>query len=722
MAWRGSDAPRTPCFFLFFRHHSWASGGILIEIINHLHLEGYPVSDFIPDGKIKRFEIEKNDRRAGFYIAHRNYLIRTGEEFFHVQYGSWRTGEIKSFTTLKGILTPDDKKNLDKQLSKDRRQIELDKKKEQAITAEEVEEKWNHLAETRSLEFEYLTRKQISECELGVRYDNFNQEIFVPLRDHHGRIWSIQRIDRKGEKRFHPGGRTRGCFHAVGDLAQSKTIYIAEGLATAASIHLATGQGTVCAFSASNLVEVSGTLRRLYPDKSIFICADGDEAGESAAKKTGLPYLIPRLSQKGTDWNDLHCQEGLATVKEQLSSLANLPAPVEVPLLPEVLHTPFPHENEKTFAKLDTTPNIAELLRRLNITVRYNVICKRNDILIPGKTYSVDNYMNGSFATLVSYCKQARVPTDNLNGHLTVIADANQYNPVSTWIESKPWDGVARLQDFCNTITSPDEPFKEVLMKKWLISAVAAAYEPSGVYGGGMLVLRGKQYIGKTQWFKKLCPKELGVLQDGLSLRLDDKDSVFQVISKWIVELGEVESTFRKSDLDQLKAFLTKTHDIIRRPYARMESEFPRRTIFFASVNEQYYLNDPTGNRRFWTIDCEKIDHSHTIDMQQLWAEVRELYFQGEPWILTNEENELLNVHNQQFEAMDPIHERIESAFDWGNRFGESWMGATQVCMAMGMVNPHRQDIRKAAAYLHKKTRYEKHRKRFLIPVKLQEF
>jgi predicted P-loop ATPase len=75
-----------------------------------------------------------------------------------------------------------------------------------------------------------------------------------------------------------------------------------------------------------------------------------------------------------------------------------------------------------------------------------------------------------------------------------------------------------------------------------------------------------------------------------------------------------------------LKAFITQASDTYRLPYARKNTVNPRRTVFFASVNDSKFLSDNTGNRRYWTIDCTDIDYRHQIDMQQFWAEVKTLY------------------------------------------------------------------------------------------------
>jgi putative DNA primase/helicase len=72
---------------------------------------------------------------------------------------------------------------------------------------------------------------------------------------------------------------------------------------------------------------------------------------------------------------------------------------------------------------------------------------------------------------------------------------------------------------------------------------------------------------------------------------------VMSAVSHWVVELGELDSTFKKSDVSVLKAFITRRQDKLRRPYARRDSVFPRRTVFAGTVNDYQFLHDNTGNR-----------------------------------------------------------------------------------------------------------------------------
>lgn len=691
------------------------------EIIEYLLADGYPITGFLPDGKIHRFEIEKGDRKAGYYAGHRNYLRRTGEEYYHIIYGSWRTDDIpRHFSTLRGILTPEDRKVQDAQIKKNTREIESVKKEGHAIAAQECQEKWDKLSIDG--ESEYLKRKKITGIE-GIRFDNFNGDAYVPIKDNKGKLWSLQKLPRQGSfKPFHSGSTVSNGFFVLGSLNDDGRIFVAEGFATAASVYLGTSENCVCAFSAGNLSSVSVQLRQLYPNARIFICADDDSladredtekinkgrvCAEKAASKCYGTTLFPRFKNRGIkdkDWNDLHIAEGVEEVTNQLNIEHEiLPVPIEQISAFDVINEPYPDENEKTFTRKSTIANVAELMKRLHIVSRYNVISKKEEILFPGKVFSIDNQANATLAHLTSWCERVKIPAGNLSGYITAIADAHPYNPVATWIESEPWDGQSRLRNIYGTIRSKNEPLKETLMRKWFISAVAAVYEPNGVSAHGVLVLQGDQYIGKTKWFKNLCPASLGVIADGMILRPDDKDSVFQVVSKWLVELGELDATFRKSDISQLKAFITKDQDVLRRPYARAESHYARRTVFFASVNETKFLNDPTGNRRFWTVECESIDYDHCINMQQFWAEVRELYLAGEKWILDSVEVAELNEHNQGFLSIDPMEEMVKYGFQW-DKSGtfDRWLTATEICKKLGIDHPTPQHTRAIARVLRK--------------------
>lgn len=696
-----------------------------------------------PDaGKITRFTVDGDRPKSmtGWYVLYTDG-IPAGE------FGCWKRGlQLTWCAKSLNEITPAEREAIERR----RRESDAARKKAEAElhaeTAKTADIIWE--ASTDCTEHPYLTRKGVQSFglrsgtwrrDIGEREVIVQDALLVPVRDGK-KLVSLQAIFPSKEnalgrdKDFLPGGKKRGCFYAIGkpaDNDNTPTVYICEGYATGASIHEATGHPVIVAFDAGNLKPVAERIRARYPQGHLVIAADNDRwttqpfenpgvhYGQQAAKEIGASLVVPDfhdLANRPTDFNDLHMAEGIEAVLEQLTprakpapAPANDNAPEQLPTAPVSdmagvdWYSPFPDFNGKG-KPLATIENVAEACRRLGVTVRYNVIKKDIEILIPGQAFSVDNRANASLAWLASACNRFTVPTGPLGDFLCYMADQNLYNPVANWITSKPWDGKSRLQDLYDTIQAEDEPLKEVLLKRWLVSAVAGAFKHDGISAHGVLVLQGDQYLGKTKWFKTLVPAELGVIQDGLMLRPDDRDSIKQVVSYWLVELGELDATFRKSDIAQLKSFLTRDKDVIRRAYAKMESEYARRTVFFASVNPREFLHDQTGNRRYWTIEAKWIDHSHSVDMQQLWAEVYELWKAGEPYYLSEAEMGLLNKSNEEFVVIDPIQDRINSKLSWSADAAYwTWKSATDILLDVGIDKPTQSDATRAAAYIRQK-------------------
>lgn len=350
---------------------------------------------------------------------------------------------------------------------------------------------------------------------------------------------------------------------------------------------------------------------------------------------------------------------------------------------------------------LATAANLKMLMQFQGYHCRYNVITKHIEITIPGdRQYMPENAEQAKLSQIISMMKQVGMPTDHYLEHLLNIADECPRNPVMDWITSKPWDGKDRLHEFCLTIKAKNEDAKNLFLRRWLITAVCLASK-NGVDAPGILVLQGAQGIGKTWWFRKLCPLPEMIRTDA-SVDPRNRDSVSQVISHWIVELGEIGNTFRRADLDALKAFITADKDKLRRPYATTDQVYPRRTALAASVNDRIFLHDPTGNRRFFTIQCIAINSYHDIDMQQLWAQVYVMVKQGETTELSDKERELIDSTNQDHVQIDPIEEMIVQFYDWDNFFTGDWKTATQVCKDISLKIITQKETRSVAAIIRK--------------------
>lgn len=177
----------------------------------------------------------------------------------------------------------------------------------------------------------YLDRKGVQSHGIRVAGDG---TLLVPVRDGDGRLWNVQRIlavkpVEGPEKLFLKGGRKSGLWHVIGDVVRGAPLLIAEGYATAASLHEATGRPALVAFDAGNLIHVALAARISHPDSLLLICGDDDSASDvdsaknsgrlkatAAAKAVrGLAVFPSPLPIGGTDFNDLHSSAGASAVK-----------------------------------------------------------------------------------------------------------------------------------------------------------------------------------------------------------------------------------------------------------------------------------------------------------------------------------------------------------------------------------------------------------------------
>jgi putative DNA primase/helicase len=407
----------------------------------------------------------------------------------------------------------------------------------------------------------------------------------------------------------------------------------------------------------------------------------------TVAKKYKPTIAIPNLKPPEKEEQKTKDLDNQLSIRDQVSCLDNAQ-----PLDRET----FPHQPRSGSSQLPATiPNIEHLLERYGVKVRYNVIKKKLEILLPGHTGTIDNADNVAISYIISLASLNGMPIGQVPAYVEVLADRNVYNPIAEWITNKPWDGKDRLPKIYATITEREdypERLKEILIRKWLLSAVAAVLKPSGFKARGVLTLQGPQGVGKTSWIRSLVPDEqLCELTVKLDHHLDgsNKDSIIGAVTHWLVEIGELDSSFKK-DISRLKGFLTSDCDKIRRPYARTYSDYQRRTVFFASVNKIDFLIDDTGNTRFWTIPVTAINYQHDIDMQQLFAQLAEDFGNGKQWWLTQQEEELLESCNIEHKRVSVIRERLLEIVDMDlkGKDGNPAMSATEVLAKLDYLKP----------------------------------
>ena len=562
-------------------------------------------------------------------------------------------------------------------------QARKDREKRQKKAAETAKKLWDTYGQA-SESNAYLVRKGVESHGLRETKDG---RLVLPVLDADLKIVGLQLIDGDGDKKFLSGTKKKGSFFVIDpdNMRTTHTINYVEGYATGASYFADLGQPVVVCFDAFNLSPVAETISRYFPKARHVFIADFDDSktGEREAikaaklvKSKGSQAEVFMPQSKG-DYND-HAVEG-----ELMPELNSVSVPVD-----------FDWNKTEKGRFLNTKENVRGVLTINQIDVRYNVIKKNMEISVPNVDFIADMKDESALIEIEDRCIQIGVPHQKVRDYLKLLA--REYNPVKEWMESKPWDGITRLKMFLDTITSSNEPLKEMLMTKWLVSCVAAVCEPNGVALEGILVFQGAQGLGKTLWFKRLADYEQGWLLEGATLNPSDKDSVKQAVSHWIVELGEIESTFKKSDIDQLKAFVTKKSDELRLPYDRASTTYQRRTAFYASVNAREFLTDTSGNRRFWVVPVTDINANHGLDMQQVWAEVKESLYPQVDWFLNHDQREMLQDSNEYYRTQSSVEDLILEHVHFHSTNTKP-VQMTKLLRDLGISQPRMPDIKDAA-------------------------
>ena len=378
---------------------------------------------------------------------------------------------------------------------------------------------------------------------------------------------------------------------------------------------------------------------------------------------------------------------------------------------------------------IDSDTNLIRLLEKYNFLVGYDQI--RKEVIVQHHTLNsgIDNIVDTSYSLLYSYAVREGLPGKIAKEHLVAVAKNKfAFNPLTNMVENamKRYDGHDYIADLasCLVVKDEDHNYTYELVKRWLIQCVAAWYHAKHVPNNpdaktkfeSVLCLLGPQGIQKTKFLSKLLDFKGYSLyfKEGVKLKPTDKDSVKQAISRGIVEIGELDATFRQSDVAELKAFFSNNTDELRLPYDRSPSEYARRTSFAASINEYYFLIDKTGNRRYWILDLEKIDFTkvESIDMERVWGQVGHLYMQGYRWWFDPsdpkdqaiwQQIERVQARHYMGETVnDVIAEVLKTINSIKGKIETKPISPTRILQAFGIVSPKKTQIAQLKLALQK--------------------
>lgn len=355
-----------------------------------------------------------------------------------------------------------------------------------------------------------------------------------------------------------------------------------------------------------------------------------------------------------------HKEQNVALVVNQAKDIATVPeTTVEVQDQAAAQDEPQKRKRKQPIS----IQMVQDVLTALDVDVWYDVITK--DISISGVTAAGYAYDESALVTTVHDILNkvaSGVTMQVVRAYLTNIARESRRNPVLELIDSVPWDGQERIPQLFDLFGFlPADDLSRVLLTKWLKQCYALLLNGTSVNpvgAAGILVVMGEQGAGKTLLFKHLAfstkesPTQMNWFAESARLT-SNKDDIINAISYWITELGEPKQTsLTEGNRDFLKGFITKAVDDIRKPFAPGRTIANRTTSLVATVNDDRFLTDQTGNRRYWTI---RMRNKHnpaeifSIDAQQLWAEVKAKYNPDDmfDWRLTTDEQDQLEERNR---------------------------------------------------------------------------
>ena len=277
------------------------------------------------DGELHRFASNgKRSDDAGWYALH-------GDGIAAGAFGDWRSGFSQTWRADIGRTMTDAEQAAHRaRVDAMRREREADDARRKAETAAIAAQVWN-AAKPAGPEHPYLRRKGIKPHGARVAGDG---RLVIPLRAE-GALHSLQFIDDDGNKRFLSGGRVAGCYYSIGTTKGAAALCIAEGFATAASIHEATGHPVAAAMNCGNLEPVALALRAKVPQLPLILCADDDAATDgnpgltratATARTVGGLVAVPDFSadrpEGATDFNDLARHRGAEAVARAVANAA----------------------------------------------------------------------------------------------------------------------------------------------------------------------------------------------------------------------------------------------------------------------------------------------------------------------------------------------------------------------------------------------------------------
>ncbi|MQU07103.1 VapE domain-containing protein [Pseudomonas helleri] len=673
---------------------------MLDDVLGQFADHGLEPAQPLTFGKLTRCKTtqDKGKEKNGWYVIH-EHRTENNEVLIFGSFGDWRSGDSNKIKVKAGRMSQEERDVM-------RARQEEGKRRAAEIAANAARRAANRASglfkrmpeKGRSA---YLDRKQI--VGMGVRYAPRSGAVLVPMSNVRDQIVGLQVIypekqqDTGRDKSYWPYGMSKeGAFHLIGPHPEpGEPVLVCEGYATGASLHMATSLTVAIAFDAGNLSVVAKAMRERFPGRALIVCRDddwktkrangelwnpGEEKGSNAALIVGGQVVGPVFSGerdiKWTDFNDLHCAEGLDAVRRQVLSVVRPPAAGG--WKDQLART----ENGSLIAHMQNVELILGNDERWAGVITFSAfsskIVKLRTPPYGGGTGDWGDIDDIRVMKWLAQQYNLRVKASSVIEAVSVVAHDNSFHPVRNYLNKLEWDRVPRLDTWLNTVMGVTQSgYSAKVGKRWMISAVARVMRP-GCKADSVMILEGGQGEGKStamsilggDWFMD-TPFALG-----------DKDGFQAIRGKWIIELGELDS-FNKAESTKAKQFFSASTDTYRESYGRRTNDVPRQCVFVGTTNQDEYLKDATGNRRYWPVACTKVDLEQLREIRdQLWAEAMFCYEAGEIWWVNRDETAMFSEAQDERFVVDewegPILTWLEES-----QIGETTSGSEVLASAL---------------------------------------
>jgi hypothetical protein len=309
--------------------------------------------------------------------------------------------------------------------------------------------------------------------------------------------------------------------------------------------------------------------------------------------------------------------------------------------------------------------DIIRLLVKYEWKIRYNAMfctLEKNseDKWRPLVDSDMDELKAGVFQH--EYARSALMET------LNVIAP--KFNP-SNHLKDKiqNWDGKDHIKELVHTLDCGTNKWAKIFITRWIMGLLAGITRTDS-YNENVLILHGIQGAGKTRWVRRLFEEAL------ISFELEpehyfkqkqidpgNKDDLLLLCNSFVVFFDEMHSIVNnRADIEAFKNMTSATTQTIRKPYGRISEDFRRYASIIGTVNEEQFLVDSTGNRRFWVVSVGTVNQNHSVNIPQVFAQAWHLLNSGERYYLNAEEiKELNELYLTRYEVVKAEEEMIRN-------------------------------------------------------------